>query len=156
LASKNYLIFNEKNVKYITYSKNNRIFKMKKDEFSKIRKKLGKTQKEIAALLGVSVKTVESYEQGLRNIPMNIARLVYFLLFKLNMDKSNGKELCWDMNKCPAHIRANCVSWAAKEGFFCWFITGRVCAREKLVSPDSTNYCFDCSFFKKNLEKIKF
>jgi transcriptional regulator with XRE-family HTH domain len=128
---------------------------MKKDEFFKIREKLGKTQKEMAALLGVSNKTVESYEQGLRNIPANMARLVYFLLFKLNMDKFNGKELCWDMNKCPPHIRENCVSWAAKEGFFCWFITGNVCAREKLVSPHSTNNCFNCNFFKNNLEKIR-
>jgi transcriptional regulator with XRE-family HTH domain len=127
---------------------------MKKDEFSKIRKKLDKTQKELAALLGVSGKTVESYEQGLRNIPMNIARLIYFLLFKLNMDKFTGKELCWDMNECPLHIRENCVSWIAKEGFFCWFLTGRVCAHEKLRSPHPIKSCFECRFFKKNLAKI--
>lgn len=126
---------------------------MKKDEFLKIREKLNKTQKEMAALLGVAGKTVESYEQGLRNIPANIARLVYFLLFKLNMDKFNGKELCWDMNKCPAHIRENCVSWAAKEGFFCWFITGKVCTHEKF-SQQPTGNCFECNFFKKNLDKI--
>ena len=143
------------NIVHVLNSKNSRIFKMKKDEFSKIRKKLDKTQKEIAALLGVSGKAIESYEQGLRNIPMNIARLVYFLLFKLNMDKFNGKELCWDMKKCSPHIRENCVSWAAKEGFFCWFITGRVCAHEKLISPHPTPTCFNCSFFKKNLERIK-
>jgi transcriptional regulator with XRE-family HTH domain len=127
---------------------------MKKDEFFKIREKLDKTQKEMAALLGVSIKTVESYEQGLRNIPANTARLVYFLLFKLNMDKFNGKELCWDMNKCPPHIRESCVSWAAKEGFFCWFITGNVCAGKKFISPHATDSCFNCNFFKNNLEKI--
>ena len=126
---------------------------MKKEEFLKIREKLGKTQKEMAALLGVSGKTVESYEQGLRNIPVNVARIVYFLLFRLNMDKFDEKELCWDINKCPEHFRENCVSWAAKEGFFCWFITGNVCAQKK-TAPHPIGSCFECDFFKKNLKKV--
>lgn len=124
---------------------------MQKEDFFKIRKKLHKTQKEIAELLGVSKKAVESYEQGLRNIPVNIERIVYFLLFKLNMEKFNEKRLCWVSKKCPPHIRESCVAWIAKEGFFCWFITGRVCAGEKLRSPETQNSCFNCSFFRENL-----
>lgn len=127
---------------------------MQKEDFSKIRKKLDRTQKGMAELLGVSKKTVESYEQGLRNIPVNVERIVYFLLFKLNMDKFNEKELCWENEKCPAHIRENCVAWIAKEGFFCWFITGKVCAGEKLHSPHAKASCFNCSFFRKNLETL--
>ena len=130
---------------------------MQKEEFFKIRKKLGKTQKEMAALLAISIKTVESYEQGLRNIPVNVRRIVYFILFKLNMDKFTEKELCWDKKKCPSHIRENCVSWLAKEGFFCWFLTGKSCLREKLLSSKfSDDNCFNCIFFKENLEKIRF
>lgn len=127
---------------------------MQKEKFYQIRKRLNKTQKEMAALLGVSIKTVESYEQGLRNIPVNVARIVYFLLFKLNKERFNGKELCWDKKKCPPSTRENCITWAAKEGFFCWFLTGKVCAHEELISKKSTGSCFECSFFKKNLEKI--
>ncbi|MGB5991268.1 MAG: helix-turn-helix transcriptional regulator, partial [Desulfobacterales bacterium] len=37
---------------------------MDSKEFKKWREKLNKTQKEIAQLLGVSVKAVHSYEQG--------------------------------------------------------------------------------------------
>lgn len=37
---------------------------MEKVEFGQIRSKLGETQKEIACLLGVSLKTIHSYEQG--------------------------------------------------------------------------------------------
>jgi transcriptional regulator with XRE-family HTH domain len=127
---------------------------MQKDEFIKIRKKLGKTQKEVASLLGVSKKAIESYEQGLRNIPVNVERIIYFLLFKLNMDKFNDKKTCWKIKKCPPHIRENCVAWTAKEGFFCWFLTGKSCFREKQLSPESSDSCFTCSFFKENLEKI--
>jgi transcriptional regulator with XRE-family HTH domain len=127
---------------------------MQKEKFYQIRKRLNKTQKEMANLLGISIKTVESYEQGLRNIPVNVERIVYFLLFKLNMEKLNGKELCWDRKKCPETTRTNCIAWAAKEGFFCWFLTGKVCAHEELISSKSTGSCFHCSFFKDNLEKI--
>lgn len=127
---------------------------MQKDEFIKIRKKLGKTQKEMASLLGVSKKAVESYEQGLRNIPGNVERIIYFLLFKLNMDKFDEQQLCWIIKECPPHIRENCVAWMAKEGFFCWFLTGKSCSREKALSPGSSGSCFLCSFFKENLEKI--
>lgn len=127
---------------------------MQKADFFKIRKKLSKTQKEMAALLGISIKTVESYEQGLRNIPVNVERIVYFLLFKLNMEKFNGKETCWNIKKCSAHSRENCISWTAKEGFFCWFLTGKFCAHEKLISNKTNGNCFNCSFFKNNLTKI--
>ena len=127
---------------------------MKKENFINIRKKLDKTQKEMAALLGISIKTVESYEQGLRNIPVNVERIVYFLLFKLNMEKFNGRQLCWDKKKCAGQTRENCIAWLAKEGFFCWFITGRVCEHEKNLSANSTQTCFNCSFFKENLKKI--
>ena len=127
---------------------------MQKQDFLKIRKKLNKTQKGMAELLGVSKKAVESYEQGLRNIPVNIERIVYFLLFKLNMEKFEENKLCWEDKECPPGIRENCVAWIAKEGFFCWFITGRVCAGEKLRSPQTKNSCFNCSFFRENLESV--
>ncbi len=127
---------------------------MQKDEFIKVRKKLGKTQKEMATLLGISKKTVESYEQGLRNISVNNERIIYFLLFKLNMENFGKMEFCWDKKKCPAGTREYCVAWSAREGFFCWFITGKLCKREGLVSSKSTESCFKCGFFKENLGKL--
>jgi hypothetical protein len=108
----------------------------------------------MADLLGRSIKSVESYEQGLRNIPVNIERIVYFLLFKLNMDKFDNKGLCWDIKKCPGPTRENCIAWTAQEGFFCWFLTAKVCSHERSISGASTSTCFACSFFRNNLEKI--
>ena len=45
---------------------------MDSKEFKKLRKKLNKTQKEIAQLLGLSVKAVHSYEQVWRNISPHV------------------------------------------------------------------------------------
>ncbi len=43
---------------------------MEKKELAKIRNYLGKTQKQMAQLLGTSLKAIKSYEQGWRNIPV--------------------------------------------------------------------------------------
>jgi DNA-binding XRE family transcriptional regulator len=42
---------------------------MESTDFKEIRAKLVKTQKEMAQLLGVSIKAIHSYEQGWRKIP---------------------------------------------------------------------------------------
>ena len=127
---------------------------MKKEDFVGIRKSLGRTQRQIARLLGISHKTVESYEQGFRNIPVNVERILYYLLFKLNMDRLNRKELCWDKKECPFETREQCIAWLAKEGFFCWFLTGKTCLREKILSGGNSGSCFSCSFFKESLAQI--
>jgi len=53
---------------------------MENSDFLDIRKRLGKTQKELAALLGTSLKAVSSYEQGWRGIPTHVERQILFLL----------------------------------------------------------------------------
>ena len=51
---------------------------MDKQEFSHLRKKLNKTQKQMAQLLGVSIKAVHSYEQGWRMVRRLNARCSFW------------------------------------------------------------------------------
>ena len=44
-------------------------------EFLRARKILGKTQKQLAELLGTSIKAVHSYEQGWRTVPAHVAAM---------------------------------------------------------------------------------
>ncbi|MFC1516563.1 helix-turn-helix domain-containing protein, partial [Thermodesulfobacteriota bacterium] len=53
---------------------------MDNKEFAYFRKKLNKTQKQMAQLLGTSLKAVHSYEQGWRSIPANVERQMFFLV----------------------------------------------------------------------------
>ena len=53
---------------------------MNKNRFAKIRAYLGKTQKQMAQLMGTSAKAIQSFEQGWRNITPHIERQMYFLL----------------------------------------------------------------------------
>ncbi len=99
---------------------------MDSKEFVEIRKKLDKLQREIANLLGISLKAVCSYEQGWRTIPAHAERQ---LLFLLSRKGTRGRENsnCWDLRNCPEERRNACPAWEYNAGEFCWFINGTIC-----------------------------
>lgn len=127
---------------------------MTHQEFADFRSRLKRTQREMAGLLGVSLKAVESYEQGWRRIPANIERILCFLLFRMNQDRFGRRDRCWLEKKCPAAVRADCPAWLAREGLYCWFLTGKICRAERSARPEKGRSCFECAFFKKQLKKI--
>lgn len=99
---------------------------MNSKEFINIRKKLHKTQKETASLLGISLKAVCSYEQGWRSIPSHVERQLFFLFArKVGRRKELGK--CWDINNCPEEKKQRCPAWEFDMGQYCWFINGTIC-----------------------------
>ena len=81
---------------------------MERQEFSKIRRCLGKTQSQMAQLLGVSLKAIQSFEQGWRNIPVHIERQVLFLLASKKSPPRKERP-CWVVRKCLMEIRQNCI-----------------------------------------------
>lgn len=102
---------------------------MESSEFVTLRKRLKKTQKQIAQLLGKSVKAVHSYEQGWRSIPPDVERQVLFLLARL-YQRGNKLKPCWTVNKCPTERKKQCPAWEFKAGKECWFISGTICEGE--------------------------
>jgi transcriptional regulator with XRE-family HTH domain len=130
-------------------------------EFARLRSVLGKSQKELAELLGLSLKAVESYEQGWRNVPTHVERILYFLLFKLNEDEIEAEDPCWESSNCPEAARSKCVAYVAKEGRFCWFFTGRLCSSARVSASDSPKSggvergCYTCSVFTRMLAKVE-
>ncbi len=99
---------------------------MEKKDFAAIRKKLGKTQKETATLLGISLKAVCSYEQGWRTIPTHVERQLLFLLTRKRKSSTKSQN-CWDLKNCPEERRNECPAWEFNSGKFCWFISGTIC-----------------------------
>ncbi|MBW1698092.1 MAG: helix-turn-helix transcriptional regulator [Deltaproteobacteria bacterium] len=109
-------------------------------EFSRLRKQLNKTQKEMAQLLGTSIKAVHSYEQGWRTIPHHVERQMYFLVTRLRR-KTGGQQPCWKIMGCTSERRSHCPAWEFNAGDLCWFINGTICEgrvhknwREKMKS----------------------
>ena len=99
---------------------------MHKSEFLHIRKKLGKTQKQMASLLGVSLKAVHSYEQGWRSVPAHVERQMFFMIASKG-EHAKGRKPCWAIKKCPAEQKKQCPAWEFNAGKLCWFINGTMC-----------------------------
>jgi hypothetical protein len=99
---------------------------MNATEFQLIRRELLKTQKQMSELLGISLKAVQSFEQGWRIIPPYVERQAFFLL-ALKMETQGRLAPCWEVRRCPPRIREVCPAWEFNGGHLCWFINGTVC-----------------------------
>ena len=99
---------------------------MKGKDFCSIRKNMGKTQKQMSEILGVSLKAIQSFEQEWRSIPVHVERQALFLLA---MKTESGERIspCWEIRRCPREMQENCPAWEFKSGHLCWFINGTIC-----------------------------
>ncbi|MFQ5842976.1 MAG: helix-turn-helix domain-containing protein [Thermodesulfobacteriota bacterium] len=124
---------------------------MDKKEFSHIRGHLGKTQSQMAQLLGASLKAMQSFEQGWRKIPVHTERQVLFLLATKRSDNKRNKA-CWVIRKCPMEMRRNCPAWEFQSGHLCWFINGTICEGEVQESwHEKMKVCRQCKVFRSML-----
>lgn len=122
---------------------------MESDRFKDIRATLNKTQKELAQLLGVSIKAIHSYEQGWRKIPHHVERQLLFLLSRAIQSKGRAMENCWDIRKCPDKRQKKCPAREYDSGDLCWFINGTKCSGEAHQSwADKMEECRSCDVFK--------
>lgn len=125
---------------------------MDSKEFLEIRKKLTKTQKEVAQLLGISLKAVCSYEQGWRTIPSHVERQLFFLLAKKCAPRGGGVD-CWQLRDCPEEKRKHCPAWEFDSGQICWFISGTLCESAACDSwEEKMAVCRGCPVMKNFLD----
>ena len=99
---------------------------MTSKEFRAIRQKLQKTQKQMAQLLGISIRAVQSFEQDWRRVPISVERQSLFL-YGLRVKKEKKTKNCWDLRRCSLAKRKKCPAWEFQAGHLCWFITGTLC-----------------------------
>jgi len=117
-------------------------------EFAVLRKRMNKTQKQMAQLLGTSLKAVHSYEQGWRTIPAHAERQILFLTSMWDRGKT-GKKACWTVKRCPTEKRNNCPAWEYSAGDLCWFINGTICEGD--VHKDwksKMRICRECTVYR--------
>ena len=95
-------------------------------EFSVARRRLGKSQAQMAQLLGISVRSVQSFEQNWRKIPATAERQALFLLYMKAATKGEFKP-CWQKKSCDLKTRRRCPAWELGAGNLCWFINGTIC-----------------------------
>ena len=124
---------------------------MEKKQFSEIRRRLGKTQLQMAQLLGISLKAIQSFEQGWRTIPVHIERQVLFLLVLKNPSPKKNSA-CWTIRKCPMETKRNCPAWEFQVGHLCWFINGTICQGQVQENwQKKMKICRQCKVFRTML-----
>ena len=120
---------------------------MDSKEFIHLRKSLNKTQKQMAQLLGTSIKAIHSYEQAWRSVPAYVERQMYFLVSRMDKNCKDRKP-CWLIKKCSPEQRRQCPAWEFKAGNLCWFINGTVCEGSAQKSwKEKIEICRSCEVF---------
>ncbi len=118
-------------------------------EFRFIRQNLQKTQREMGALLGVSGRAVQSFEQGWRRIPAAVERQAFFL-YGLKIQTTTKIKNCWEDQSCSPEKRRRCPAWELQAGGLCWFINGTLCRGNPLESwNQKMKICRRCKMFRK-------
>jgi DNA-binding XRE family transcriptional regulator len=120
------------------------------EKFTLYRKRLGKTQKQLAEILGVSIKAVHSYEQGWRKIPPHIERQIFFLL---SNQRRRHKDIipCWEKKQCTE--KESCPAWEFQCGHLCWFLCGTCCdCTQGFTAEQKREKCLSCDILKSLIE----
>lgn len=123
---------------------------MDKKEFAAIRRDLAKSQSQLARILCVSEKAIQSFEQGWRNIPTYIEREM--MLLRALATASEGERephSCWEVMDCPDEWRQKCIVGELKIRHFCWYINGTYCqGKYRGTWNQKIQVCRDCLVYK--------
>ena len=116
-------------------------------EFIDIRRYLGKSQAQIARLLGISPRAVQSFEQNWRKVPALVERQMLFLVY-MKLAPTMEIKPCWEKNECDLNTRNNCPAWEFQGGHICWFINGTICGGKSQENwKKKMQLCQRCDMF---------
>ena len=118
-----------------------------------IRQLMGKSQSEMAQLLGISTRAVQSYEQGWRATPPSVQKNAMLQLYLNRRPEVGPSRPCWQARGCTPEERAQCPAWVLQEGQLCWLTTGnrfRGSTGRHTWSAKAA-HCRDCPAMKERL-----
>ncbi len=118
---------------------------VKLDDLRSIRKALGKSQGELAEMLSISARAVQSYEQGWRAVPPYVQKLAALLLYLARRKDRPELRPCWGVCSCDGELRSRCLAYQCRAGDLCWIITGDCYRAVKQGSWQAKfSRCADC------------
>jgi len=114
-----------------------------------VRRELGLSQAGLADLIGVSLRAIQSCEQGWRKPGQALEKAVVLLLLASRKGSELGNELCWDSIDCSEVERKNCLVYQSQQGHLCWLLSGNICKGRRLRTwQDKKDVCLQCPFFR--------
>ncbi len=127
---------------------------MNSSEFYNIREHLGKSQAQMAQLLDISRRAVQSFEQKWRKVPALIERQMLFLLY-MKIAPTKKIKSCWQEKKCDIKTKMKCPAWEFQAGHICWFINGTVCSGQVQENWNKKmQLCRQCEVFRSLFANI--
>ena len=115
-----------------------------------IRRSLGLTQAAVARSLGVSIRAIQSYEQGWRETPQAVMIQLLVLAAAYRSAALDGKP-CWEVTGCSATQQKKCPC-RLTGGQLCWLVSGRKCAAAAKSEAGSLQPCLDCAVVRRLLD----
>jgi DNA-binding XRE family transcriptional regulator len=111
------------------------------------REQLGVTQQELADLLGVSVRTVQSCEQGWRKPSAALEKSLLLLHLASRQGADLSSQVCWEQVPCPQEDQQRCLAHRARQGHLCWLLSGTSCRGQKIGTWEAKKrVCGECEF----------
>ncbi len=116
-------------------------------DMRRAREEMGMTQGELADLLGVSIRVVQSCEQGWRHPSANVERHLLLLLLTHRLGDQFGQQKCWATNDCPPERCAACIVGRSRQGHVCWLLSGNLCGGKRVSTwAKKKAVCGECRF----------
>jgi len=117
-----------------------------------VRNRIGLSQSEFADLIGVSLRTVQSCEQGWRNPSPAVEKAALLLLMARRHGSEFSAHTCWESVRCSEGERHGCLVYKTRQGHLCWLLSGHICKGLRLHSwEDKMKLCTECDFFQELL-----
>lgn len=117
-----------------------------------IREELHLSQVEMAAMLGVSPRVVQSCEQGWRSLGSSVEKSLLLALMIHRHGRALAEFRCWDVMQCSTEQREKCITYRSGQGSLCWFLFGNQCSGKNMGSwTAKKSICHACKFFRRLL-----
>ena len=113
-----------------------------------VRMELELSQSELADLIGVSTRTVQSCEQAWRKPGPAVEKALIVLLMAHRLGADLGHHHCWEVLGCSAQSRRQCFVFRCRQGQICWLLSGNLCQGKRLRTwREKKSVCLRCPFF---------
>ena len=122
--------------------------------FRMLRKGLGVTQSALADGLGLSIRAVQSYEQGWREPPLRVVRHVLTML-ALKYNGGVAQAPCWEVTACPESVRDECLTYKVGTGSFCWLMGSQRCRSRRAGKGWRQIPCLNCPILSGVLRRTR-
>jgi len=121
-----------------------------------MRSELGLSQSELAGLVGIGIRAIQSYEQEWRKPSEMVERMLLLLLIAHRNGAQLSRIRCWEQKECSPGVRDLCIAYVTRQGHLCWFLTGTMCNGQRQKSwSDKLRLCLDCGFMQDLLSPVK-